>query len=739
MEIIIAKTAGFCMGVEKAVTTALKQPAGSVTLGEIIHSDVVVERLKRQGIVAVESISECVGKNVVIRSHGIGKELRNELDQVAMRVVDATCPFVKRIHRIAEEKYNAGYCIVIIGEQSHPEVRGVNGYCGDSAIILNEECDIEKLKNCEKPIAVVCQTTFSLEKAKKIGEIIKNTCKTVEFFDTICYTTKDRQCEARELSKKCDAMLVIGGKNSSNTLKLYDVCRANCSETYLITCTQDLKQVVNKNFQRLGITAGASAPNELIEEVANIMNESQNNEMNAEAGKTVDAESFEALFEAQESKINIGAGRKQEVTVINADEKGISVNFGGKVDGYIPAIEVEMDAADYNPANYATGMTFVAEFIDGKTTEGVYTMSKRRIIQRENEAKECEEILKGGDFIVKIDKAVKGGLISKLGPYTIFVPQSHIKLGFEKNPEKYEGKEMKLRMIPAKREEGAEEKDSEGETRLSKRIVASHKIILEEERMAREDEFWNNMIENEIVSGKVKRFTNFGAFVSVNGFDCLAHISDLSWVKIAEPSEVLEINKNYDFLVLRADRTTGKVSLGYKQLQKKPYEEAKEKYPIGTIVKGTVERIYPYGAFVTIEKGIDGLVPVSEISYNYVKDANDSFTVGQEIEAEIIKFDGTKITLSVKSLLTPPERMEEVEISDDDIQEAKEKRAKANARKFEAGQSSGAPRKPRAKKQEAGRDEIKSWTSDSSTATFADLFKGLNFDVDANNSEEENK
>lgn len=726
------------MGVEKAVDLALKQPFGSVTLGEIIHNDVVVNRLKNKGINAVEELSDCVGKNVVIRSHGIGKDLQLELEKTAENVVDATCPFVKRIHKIVEEKYNDGYTIVIIGEKTHPEVQGVNGYCQDKAIIINDECEAVKLNKCQKPIAVVCQTTFSLEKAKKIAEIIKNTCKTVEFFDTICYTTKDRQCEARELSKNCDAMLVIGGRNSSNTLKLYDICKENCSETYLITCTQDLKKVVNKNFQRLGITAGASAPNELIEEVANIMNESQNNEMNVEAGKTVEAESFEALFEAQESNIKIGAGRKQEVTVINADDKGISVNFGGKIDGYIPANEVEMDAADYNPANYATGMTFVAEFIDGKTLDGVYTMSKKRIIQRENEAKECEEILKGGDFTVKIDKAVKGGLISKLGPYTIFVPQSHIKLGFEKNPEKYEGKEMKLRMIPAKREEGAEERDEDGEIRLSKRIVASHKIILEEEKMAREDEFWNNMIENEIVSGKVKRFTNFGAFVSVNGFDCLAHISDLSWVKIAEPSEVLEINKNYDFLVLRADRTTGKVSLGYKQLQKKPYEEAKDKYPIGTIVKGTVERIYNYGAFVTIEKGIDGLVPVSEISYSYIKDANDSFTVGQEIEAVVIKFDGTKITLSVKALLAPPERMEEVEISDDDIQEAKEKRAKANARKFDAGQANNnAHRKPRARKPETNRDEIKSWTSDSSTATFADLFKGLSFDVEEESSTEE--
>lgn len=434
---------------------------------------------------------------------------------------------------------------------------------------------------------------------------------------------------------------------------------------------------------------------------------------------------FERLL-AEEEHVEIKAGKKLEVTVINANAEGIMVSCGGKKDAFIEKIEVEVDEADYNADNYPAGMTFLAEIVErGTKTKDVIAMSKKRIELRIKEQLECEEILQGTDFTVKIEKAVKGGLLSKLGPYTIFVPQSQIRMGYESNIEKYVGKEMKLRMIPSKNEDTAENK------KMGRRIVASHRVLIEEEKSIREEAFWNSMIVNEIVKGKVKRFATFGAFVSVNGNDCLAHIGDLSWTKVVDPSEILEINKTYDFLVLNADRETGKVSLGYKQLQPKPYEEAYDKYPVGAIVKGTVERIFNYGAFVTIDKGIDGLIPVSEISYSYVKDANDAFTQGQEIEAKVIKFEGNKITLSIKALLAPPVREnQEIELTEEEFKLANERRAKANAKRFE-NTPNGAPRKsgaPRPKRVD-DRDEVKSWTTESSGATFADLFKGLNFEV----------
>lgn len=264
---------------------------------------------------------------------------------------------------------------------------------------------------------------------------------------------------------------------------------------------------------------------------------------------------------------------------------------------------------------------------------------------------------------------VKGGLLGKIGSYTVFVPASQIRIGYVKNLEDYTSKKLRLRALPPK--EGEEEK-----RRNPKLIVASQRVILEEEKAAKEEAFWSTMVPGAIVSGKVKRFSAFGAFVSVKGFDCLAHISDLSWNKITDPSKVLTIGETYDFVVLKVDREAGKISLGYKQLQKKPYEIAAEKYPVGTVIKGKVERIFPFGAFVSIEDGVDGLVHVSQISHNWTKDANEVLKVGDEVEAKIIGFEDNRITLSIKELLPAPETTEEApQATDGEAQEKPAKRA----------------------------------------------------------------
>lgn len=447
-----------------------------------------------------------------------------------------------------------------------------------------------------------------------------------------------------------------------------------------------------------------------------------NEEVAVDANKS--GNEFIDAMEMESTEVKPNLGKKAKVIVVNATEEGIVVNFGGKTDAFIDRTEVELDEKDYNPANYAEGQEFDAVFVAKKSNDSMIAMSRKSILQKELDDKKYQEIINGNEFTIKINKAVNGGLIAKLGSYTIFVPQSEIRIGFEKKPENYVGKDLRVRKIEAKN--GNSSKN---------RIIASHKVIAEEEKAAKEDAFWNQMIPNTIVKGVVKRFAKFGAFVSVNKNDCLAHISDLSWTKVQDPSEVLELNKTYEFIILDANRETGKVSLGYKQLQKKPYEEAQEKYPVGSVVKGTVERIFAYGAFVSIDKGIDGLIPVSEISYNFVKDANEAFKEGQEIEAKVIKFEGNKITLSVKALLDPP-APKEVEITSEDIKENNEKRAKATAKKFENAQATQA-KKPKAKKVAVApvQEETKSWTSESTGATMADLFKGLNLNFDNKDNE----
>ena len=725
---IVAKTAGFCFGVQNAIDKTLEATGKVVTFGEIIHNDLVVNKLKEKGIYPINSLSEYKDGRVIIRSHGVGKNIYDEMNKNGIEYIDATCPFVEKIHKIVRNAFDIGKQVIITGEASHVEVIGINGWCENTAIIISDEDMANKLDFIDKECILVSQTTFSAEKFKNIEKIIKNKCKIVEIFDTICYTTRDRQREVVEIAKKVDTMLVIGGRHSSNTLKLYELAKQHCNKSYLISGIQDLSKVV-KNSTTIGVTAGASTPKELIMEVINIMSDTQvkskemlNEEVAVDANKS--GNEFIDAMEMESTEVKPNLGKKAKVIVVNATEEGIVVNFGGKTDAFIDRTEVELDDKDYNPANYAEGQEFDAVFVAKKSNDSMIAMSRKSILQKELDDKKYQEIINGNEFTIKINKAVNGGLIAKLGSYTIFVPQSEIRIGFEKKPENYVGKDLRVRKIEAKN--GNSSKN---------RIIASHKVIAEEEKAAKEDAFWNQMIPNTIVKGVVKRFAKFGAFVSVNKNDCLAHISDLSWTKVQDPSEVLELNKTYEFIILDANRETGKVSLGYKQLQKKPYEEAQEKYPVGSVVKGTVERIFAYGAFVSIDKGIDGLIPVSEISYNFVKDANEAFKEGQEIEAKVIKFEGNKITLSVKALLDPP-APKEVEITSEDIKENNEKRAKATAKKFENAQATQA-KKPKAKKVAVApvQEETKSWTSESTGATMADLFKGLNLNFDNKDNE----
>jgi len=725
---IVAKTAGFCFGVQNAIDKTLEATGKVVTFGEIIHNDLVVNKLKEKGIYPINSLSEYKDGRVIIRSHGVGKNIYDEMNKNGIEYIDATCPFVEKIHKIVHNAFDIGKQVIITGEASHAEVIGINGWCENTAIIISDEDMANKLDFIDKECILVSQTTFSAEKFKNIEKIIKNKCKIVEIFDTICYTTRDRQREVVEIAKKVDTMLVIGGLNSSNTLKLYELAKEYCKNSYLISSIADLSKVVN-NSTVIGVTAGASTPKELIMEVINIMSDTQvkskemlNEEVAVDANKS--GNEFIDAMEMESTEVKPNLGKKAKVIVVNATEEGIVVNFGGKTDAFIDRTEVELDDKDYNPANYAEGQEFDAVFVAKKSNDSMIAMSRKSILQKELDDKKYQEIINGNEFTIKINKAVNGGLIAKLGSFTIFVPQSEIRIGFEKKPENYVGKDLRVRKIEAKN--GNSSKN---------RIIASHKVIAEEEKAAKEDAFWNQMIPNTIVKGVVKRFAKFGAFVSVNKNDCLAHISDLSWTKVQDPSEVLELNKTYEFIILDANRETGKVSLGYKQLQKKPYEEAQEKYPVGSVVKGTVERIFAYGAFVSIDKGIDGLIPVSEISYNFVKDANEAFKEGQEIEAKVIKFEGNKITLSVKALLDPP-APKEVEITSEDIKENNEKRAKATAKKFENAQATQA-KKPKAKKVAVApvQEETKSWTSESTGATMADLFKGLNLNFDNKDNE----
>ncbi|MGN0761196.1 MAG: 4-hydroxy-3-methylbut-2-enyl diphosphate reductase [Christensenellales bacterium] len=726
MEIIVAKNSGFCSGVKNAINMALK--CGKCqTFGMLIHNEYALEMLKNHGVEYIDDLADYNGGKLIIRSHGVSKKTYQYLDSHGIDYIDATCVFVKKIHNIVAKYHDDGYRIIIIGDPSHPETQGINGWCDDSAIIIDNATDLDAitLDNCDK-YCVVAQTTFDHEKFEKIVKILEKCLKIVVIHNTICYTTTSRQNEAFELSKKCDAMLVIGSKNSSNTRKLYGICQANCPRTYYVETASDVKTIdVAKNLKKLGIIAGASTPEELIKEVITQMDEISKKD------------EFGAMLEQSESKTKeVKAGKIfKDCKVVSANEDGIVINFGGKKDGFIDKTEVEVDGVEYNPDNYKEGDVIAAIVVEksgNKKNNDCISFSKKAYDFKTIVAKESEEKLRSSEFKAEVESVVKNGLKTHVGPYEVFIPASQIRIGFvtEEDLKKYVGKTLRLRAIKGKND------NSEGEIEIKrhKTVIASQRVILEEEKKAKEDALWEVLVTGNVVTGKVRRFADFGAFVNVNGFDCLVHISDISHYKIAHPSEVLELNKSYEFVILKADRESQKVSLGYKQLQKKPYEIAAEKYPVGSVVTGTVRTVLPYGAFVLIERDVDGLIPVSEIAHTFTKSATDVYKEGDVVTAKVIKFEGNKITLSAKALIDKPEEKEE-EISEEELQAAKEKRASKASKKFDS--AAAVARKPKAKKEEKEEEEVTSWTSEQvENATFKDLFKGFVFDTDDNADKE---
>ena len=756
MKVVLAKNAGFCKGVKNAVDTAIKlaEEHGKIfTLGELVHNELVTEYLRKKGAICI-SLSEAknlkAGDVALIRAHGVPKQFEQELRDRGVVLFDATCPVVKRNQRLAEERSNAGDCVIIVGDKNHDEVQGVLSYAGEDAVVVSDE---DTLPIGDKSASILFQTTILPEKFEKIEKntknFEKNHNKSVGIFNTICYTTKVKQDEARAMAQKTDAVLVLGSHTSANTRRLFEVAKEVNPNTYFATCVNEVLSMQNifKDFQSVSIVAGASTPPWLIQEVTKLMSETQKNavetaenEVKNEATLQEQEKEPTTMADLMKSANSVGytnykVGKRIKGKVISAGENGIFVAIGGKKDGFIDKSEASLDG-NYNPADYKEGDEVQATIL--AVNKEYVSLSKKEVDAVRQEEAEAEKALAQGEFSLTMTEVVKGGLRGRLGQYTIFVPASQIRMGYVSNLEDYKGKTLRLTLMPPKEkentvaegEENAEATEDKPQKK-SRYLFASQRIILEREKKEKEDLFWNNIHVHDIVTGKVKRFTQFGAFVNVRGFDCLAHISELSWNKITDPSTVLTIGESYDFVVLKMDRETGKISLGYKQLQKKPYEVAAEKFPVGTVIKGKVERIFPYGAFVSIDDGVDGLVHVSQISHNWIKDANEALTVGQEVEAKIIGFDDNRITLSIKELLPAPE---ETNAQNDGQEEAtdEEKAAKRSSRvkKFEQKVADGENKRERRSAKKESSNEPKEWVSGSSSASLGDLFKNLNLNLE---------
>ena len=688
MKLIVAKNSGFCKGVKSAVETAMNiDPVNTFLLGELIHNELINDAVRARGIVTVESVSDVPdGATLIIRSHGAGRKVFGECERRNIRVVDCTCPFVKRTQDIIDGLNGTGKTLVVAGESPHPEVVGLLGWFEGETVVINDPDDQRIYALSEKNLAIVSQTTFSEEKFNKIIKNIAKVCKkTVEVFKTICYTTKERQREAERLSSVCDAMLVIGGLNSSNTNKLYDICKRNCGHVFRYADSGEFEAEKIKKFKNVGLVLGASTPDTQTQEVLFKMDS-----IDTEVKATTMNEMDEVVAQMDNGQSKLKRGQLVTAIISSASDEGVAVLLPFfKKEILLEKSEIECE--EYKKEDFAAKVGDEIELMVVSTNP--VKLSQKIIAQIKEEEGKMQAISDGEEFSVVCTGFNKGGLVSSMGTYSVFIPAKEIRMGYVKELDKYVGKKLRLKALEIKKSD------------RKKEIIASQRVILEEEKNARdaakaekEAEFFANIHVDDVVEGKVERVTNFGAFVSVNGFDCLAHISDLSWSGVKNVTDVLEIGKKYDFIILKVDEENKKVSIGYKQLQPQPWDLVAEKYATGDTVHGKVVRIVPFGAFVEIENGVDGLVHVSQISHEWLENPTSVLTIGEEVDAKILVLDpaNKKMTLSIKALLPEPEVTKVRPRREDGGREERSDRPRN--------------RKPRAASRDREEDDFREWT-----------------------------
>ena len=662
MQVIIAKHSGFCSGVKKAVETAMSvSPENTFVYGEIIHNREVVSEITKRGLITVDDVSDVPdGATLLIRSHGAEKSVYEECEKRNIRLLDCTCAFVKKSRDIVKRASSEGKAIVITGSREHPEIRGLVGWAtGEVFVFASAEEDFGDLHG--KEIVLISQTTFSEKSFSKIAENIQKVRpKTVEIFPTICYTTICRQREAKELSRICDAVLVIGGLNSSNTNKLAEIASANCKRVIRLRGADDFEYEKIKGCKKVAVIVGASTPDWQTREVLCKM----------EGNSTeVQKMTMQNVVEDIDKNERYHKGQIISAKIVSATEEGVYVSASGKLEILLP--KDELDCSEYTREVYAGRVGEELQLMVVELNPKV-KLSEKSVKKVKEEEALLSDVEAGKEFSVICTGFNKGGLTAELGTYPVFIPAKEIRSGYVNDLEKYKGKKLRLRLLEIRKER-------------RKEIIASQRVILEEEKAAKdaqraekEEAFFNTIEVGATVEGKVERVTSFGAFVSVNGFDCLAHISDLSWTGVKEVTDVLEIGKRYQFKVLKIDRENKKVSIGYKQLQPEPWDLAAEKYAEGDVVHGKVVRIVPFGAFVELEKGIDGLVHVSQITHEWLENPTSVLSIGEEIDAKVLAFNPAerKITLSIKALQPQPE-VEPYYMKEKDRDEGKSNNRKA--------------------------------------------------------------
>lgn len=680
----LAKTAGFCFGVNRAVEMVeklLDEGKKVCTLGEIIHNSQLVESLAKRGARTVDSVDEVnEGEVLVIRSHGVGKSVYEAARKKGIEHVDATCPYVAKIHRIASRESAEGAAMFIAGDANHSEVKGIAGHItGEYFVFASPEELVEFSQNnpqfAEKKVSMVSQTTFNANLWEKIQENFKKVYTNGKFFDTICSATSNRQQEAMELAAECSAMIVIGGRHSSNTVKLKEVCSERCPNVWHIETAAELSPLMLEGYGDIGVVAGASTPACIIKEVLKQMSENVvNAEMNEEqvmemapaneAAETVEVQqksfeemTFEEALEASLSGMNTDQRVKGTVLAVSPTE--IQVDIGRKHTGYIPASEYSNDPNAKIMDEVKVGDVLDLILMKTNDQEGTVLLSKRRYDVSANwntivDAKENGTIIEG-----TVSEVIKGGVIAVVNGVRVFIPASQTGVARNDSLDELKGKAVSFRIIDIGRRRQA---------------IGSIKSVSREQRKELSEKFWNNVAVGDKFTGTVKSLTGYGAFVDLGGVDGMVHISEMSWARIKNPAEVMNVGDTVEVYVKALDTEKKKVSLGYRKAEDNPFVKLQNEYQIGDVVTVKILSLTTYGAFARIIPGVDGLIHISQISNRRIEKPADELSVGQEVEAKIINIDLDKkrVSLSIRALLPELPAEETVEVAEEAAEEAVE-------------------------------------------------------------------
>ncbi len=650
-KLIVAKSAGFCFGVSRSVKMAeelLRNGEKCSSLGELIHNADVVNELASRGLRLIESPSEAhAGEKVLIRAHGIARSVQQELERSGAEIVDATCPKVKHIHNIVGEATAEGRFVIIIGMRRHPEVEGICGWCGEH-MVFETAAELETWLNqnpdfWDKPLSVVVQTTQTHGNFTECCNILKKRCTNLKISDTICTATSARQQEAEKLASECDAMVVIGGKHSANSLHLAQICSEHCGWVQFIEKCDELDMDKVTDADTIGLTAGASTPAWIIKEVRNKMSD----EIKVEESAVEVEKSFDEMLEETLKTIYNGDKVTGHVVAITGTE--ISVDLGTKYSGFIPTSEFTDDGVKVEDV-VKVGDTIEAVVVRVNDVEGTVMLSKKRLDAAKSwndieEAAESGAVLEG---IVSGEN--KGGVVVNVKGISVFVPASQTDLPRDAELSQLIKKTVRLKITEV--------------NKARKRVVGSIRRVAQAERRERIESIWNEIEVGKKYHGVVKSLTSYGAFVDIGGIDGMVHVSELSWSRIKQPSDVLSVGDEVDVYVISFDKEKRKISLGYKDPNGNPWTVFTNTYGVGSVAKVTIVKLMPFGAFAEVLPGVDGLIHISQIANRRIGKPEDVLTVGDVVDAKITAIDDEKhkISLSIRALSEPaPAAVEEEE------------------------------------------------------------------------------